>query len=64
MRAGVVDAAPPGSGLRPGQQVVAMMGGMGRVFDGGYAEHTCVPVSQVVRITSDLPWEVIRALPR
>jgi len=31
--AGVVDAAP-GTSFRRGQQVVAMMGGMGRVFDG------------------------------
>jgi hypothetical protein len=37
--AGVVDLAP-GTGLRPGQQVVAMMGGMGRAYDGGYAEYT------------------------
>src|SRR5437667_9674322 len=41
--AGVVDAAPPGSGLAPGQQVVALMGGMGRTFDGGYAEYASVP---------------------
>ena len=34
---GVVDTGP-GTGFRPGQRVVAMMGGMGQVFDGGYAE--------------------------
>src|SRR2546421_7794677 len=33
--AGIVDAAP-GTDLEPGQQVVTMMGGMGRTFDGGY----------------------------
>ena len=38
---GVVDAAPGGD-LRPGQQVAALMGGMGRVFNGGYAEYTVV----------------------
>jgi NADPH:quinone reductase len=37
--AGVVDAAPTGTGLEPGQQVVAMMGGMGRTYDGSYAEY-------------------------
>ena len=31
---GTVDAAPPGSGLAPGQKVVAMMGDMGRTYDG------------------------------
>src|SRR5580658_8455379 len=36
--AGTVDAAPAGSGLAAGQKVVAMMGDMGRTYDGGYAE--------------------------
>ncbi len=36
--AGTVDAAPAGSGLAPGQKVVAMMGDMGRTYDGGYAD--------------------------
>ncbi len=44
--AGTVDAAPAGSGLVRGQQVAAMMGGMGRTYDGGYAEYTSVPLSQ------------------
>ena len=61
--AGVVDAAPAGSGLRPGAKVVAMMGGMGRQFDGGYAEYTSVPSSQVLPIETDLPWEIVGALP-
>jgi NADPH:quinone reductase-like Zn-dependent oxidoreductase len=39
------------------------MGGMGRQFDGGYAEYICVPASQVQSITSDLPWEVLDAMP-
>src|SRR4051794_6916944 len=60
--AGVV-AACPGGELQPGQQVVAMMGGMGRTFDGGYAEHTCVPVAQVIPIRSDLDWATIGAVP-
>lgn len=41
-------AACPGGELEVGQQVVAMMGGMCRQFDGGYAEYTCVPVRQVI----------------
>ncbi|MEV6598713.1 zinc-binding dehydrogenase [Actinoplanes sp. NPDC051346] len=59
---GVVDAAP-GSDLRRGQQVAALMGGMGRVFDGGYAEYTVVPRAQVVPFRSDLPWAVLGAVP-
>jgi NADPH:quinone reductase len=57
---GVVDA---GDGFEPGQQVATMMGGMGRTFDGGYAEYTVVPKSQVIPFESALPWEVIGQVP-
>ncbi|GAA2093771.1 zinc-binding alcohol dehydrogenase family protein [Kitasatospora saccharophila] len=59
---GTVDLDPDGV-LTPGQQVAALMGGMGRTFDGGYAEYTVVPRSQVVPFRSDLPWEVVGAVP-
>ena len=61
--AGTVDAAPAGSGLAPGQKVVAMMGDMGRTYDGGYAEYTSVPLSQVIPVDTGLPREVLGALP-
>ncbi len=60
---GVVDQADEDSGLRPGQQVATMMGGMGRSFDGSYAQHVTVPVGQVIPFQTDLPWEVVGALP-
>ena len=60
--AGTVDDAPATSFPR-GQQVVTMMGGMGRAFDGGYAEYTVVPAPQVIAIHTALPWEVVGALP-
>src|SRR4029077_7694515 len=60
--AGIVDAAPAGSGLAAGQKVVAMMGDMGRTYDGGYAEYTSVPLTQVIPVDTGLPWEVIGAL--
>lgn len=56
-------AAAPGSTLVPGQKVAAMMGGMGRAFDGSYAEYAVVPESCVLPIHTDLPWEVFGALP-
>ncbi|MDQ0306386.1 NADPH:quinone reductase-like Zn-dependent oxidoreductase [Kitasatospora herbaricolor] len=59
---GTVDTDPDGV-LRPGQQVVTLMGGMGRTFDGGYAEYTVVPRAQVVPFRSELPWEVLGAVP-
>ncbi|MGK3208408.1 zinc-binding alcohol dehydrogenase family protein [Amycolatopsis sp. MEPSY49] len=57
---GIVDA---GDGFEPGQQVATMMGGMGRTFDGGYAEYTVVPKNQVIPFESALPWEVIGQVP-
>ncbi|AZK98704.1 zinc-binding dehydrogenase [Streptomyces tsukubensis] len=59
---GTIDADPDGV-LAPGQQVMTMVGGMGRTFDGGYAEYTVVPRSQVIPFTSRLPWETLGALP-
>jgi NADPH:quinone reductase len=53
----------PGGEFAPGQQVAALMGGMGRAFDGGYAEYTCVPASQVVPFRSGLDWAVLGAVP-
>lgn len=53
----------PGGEFAEGQKVMAMMGGMGRTFDGGYAEYTCVPASQVIPFRSDLSWELLGAVP-
>jgi NADPH:quinone reductase len=60
--AGVV-ADCPGGEFAAGQHVAALMGGMGRVFDGGYAEYTCVPVGQVIPFRSDLDWAILGAVP-
>jgi NADPH2:quinone reductase len=59
---GVV-AQCPGGEFPDGQQVAAMVGGMGRTFDGGYAEYTCVPASQVIAFRSDLEWSTLGAAP-
>jgi len=59
---GVVAAAPGGE-FSAGQQVATMMGGMGRTFDGGYAEYTCVPATQVIPFQSELDWAVLGAAP-
>ncbi|MEM6988834.1 MAG: zinc-binding alcohol dehydrogenase family protein [Myxococcota bacterium] len=57
----VVEA--PGTDLKPGQTVAAMMGGMGRDFDGSYAEFTVVPAGNVFALATSLPWEKLAALP-
>jgi NADPH:quinone reductase-like Zn-dependent oxidoreductase len=60
--AGVVEDAPGGE-FRKGDVVATAMGGMGRNFDGGYAEYTCVPAAQVQAIRTKLPWEILGAMP-
>jgi NADPH:quinone reductase-like Zn-dependent oxidoreductase len=59
---GVV-AECPGGEFSAGQQVATLMGGMGRVFDGGSAEYCCVPAAQVVPFHSDLDWTILGAIP-
>ena len=59
---GVVEEAPGGQ-FQKGEVVASAMGGMGREFDGGYAEYTCPPASQVQKIEVKLPWETLGAMP-
>jgi NADPH:quinone reductase-like Zn-dependent oxidoreductase len=59
---GEVVAAPDG-GFAEGDTVATAMGGMGRQYDGGYAEYTVVPAGQVQKLRSKLPWNVLGALP-
>ena len=60
--AGVIEH-PSDSGLQQGQSVVALMGLMGREYDGGYAEYALLPVSQVVPVKTKLPWAELAAIP-
>lgn len=55
--------AAPGTDLAPGQRVAAMMGGMGRQFDGSYAELTRVPRAHVFPLDTALDWATLGALP-
>src|ERR1700688_664273 len=59
---GLVESAP-GNEFRKGDIVATAMGGMGRQFDGGYAEYTCVPAKQVQVLKTELPWETLGAIP-
>jgi NADPH:quinone reductase-like Zn-dependent oxidoreductase len=59
---GVV-AECPGGEFSEGQQVATFSEGMGRAFDGGYAEYCCVPVAQIVPFRSDLDWTTLGAMP-
>lgn len=59
---GVVDD-PGGTDLSVGQTVAALMGEMGRAYDGGYAEYTLVPRERVLPLRTGLPWDLLAALP-
>ena len=56
-------ASAPGGEFEVGAPVATVMGGMGRDYDGGYAEYTVVPANQVQTFRSDLPWEKVGGLP-
>ena len=56
-------ADPSDSGWEVGQKVVALMGGMGRSFNGSYAEYALLPVHHVFPVETDLPWDALAAVP-
>ncbi|TDU83702.1 NADPH:quinone reductase-like Zn-dependent oxidoreductase [Kribbella voronezhensis] len=57
----VADSTDPA--LPEGTTVAAVMGEMGRAFDGGYAHYALLPNSLLMPISTSLPWEVLAALP-
>ena len=58
---GLVRSDPDGR-FSPGQKVAALMGGMGRLINGSYAERVSVPATNVVPVVSNLPWEDFAAI--
>ncbi len=54
---------PSNSHFKVGQKVIAMMGGMGRSFDGSYSEYALLPEHHVFSIESNLTWEKLAAIP-
>ncbi|MBO5496266.1 MAG: zinc-binding dehydrogenase [Oscillospiraceae bacterium] len=60
----VGEVADPGdTRFIKGQKVCALMGGMGRSFDGSYAEFALLPEHHVFAVESELPWEQLGAVP-
>jgi NADPH:quinone reductase-like Zn-dependent oxidoreductase len=60
---GLVAASSDPVALPVGAVVAAVMGEMGRAFDGGYAEYALLPNALLMPVTAALPWEVLAALP-
>jgi NADPH:quinone reductase len=50
--------------LQQGTTVVALMGGMGRLYDGCYAKYVVAPATHVFPLTTMLPWDILAALPK
>lgn len=57
----VMDASD--SGFATGQKVAALMGGMGRSFDGSYAEYALFPTHHVFPVQTGLSWKEFSAVP-
>ncbi|MGI8386883.1 zinc-binding alcohol dehydrogenase family protein [Robertmurraya sp. P23] len=56
-------ADPSDSSFQKGQRVVSLMGGLGREFDGGYAEYSLIPSTQVYPINNEMDWVKLAAIP-
>jgi NADPH:quinone reductase-like Zn-dependent oxidoreductase len=54
---------PSDSNFASGQRVVALMGGMGRSFDGSYAEYALLPKENVFSVDFNGSWEELAAIP-
>ena len=46
-----------------GDKVIALMGGMGRSFNGSYQEYALLPAKNVFRVESNLDWISLAAIP-
>lgn len=56
-------ADPSDSSFHEGQKVVALMGGMGRSFNGSYAQYVLLPTSHVFPAETELSWAEVAAVP-
>ncbi len=60
---GVIAGSTDSERLPEGCKAISIMGEMGRAFDGGYAEYALLPNDQIYPVDTDLPWEILAAVP-
>lgn len=60
--AGIVED-PSDTDFRKGDVVISMMGGLGRSFDGSYAEYALVPAHHLFKVETSLSWDQLGAVP-
>jgi NADPH:quinone reductase-like Zn-dependent oxidoreductase len=56
-------AADPSGALTEGTKVLAIMGGLGRIRNGSYAQYTAAPAANVSPIDTSLDWTELAAIP-
>lgn len=56
-------AGDPTGALAPGTKVLTIMGGLGRVRNGSYAQYTIAPATNVVALDTALDWTDLAAIP-
>lgn len=49
--------------FKTGQKVIALMGGMGRSFNGSYAEYALLPAHHVFAVNTEMSWKELGAIP-
>ncbi len=54
---------PSDSVFRKGQRVIVLMGGMGRSFNGSYAEFALLPTKNVFAVDTKTDWNELAAIP-
>lgn len=54
---------PSDTQFKKGDKVAALMGGMGRSFNGGYAEYALLPAHHVFHADTELSWKELAAVP-
>ncbi|GAF41903.1 dehydrogenase [Agrilactobacillus composti DSM 18527 = JCM 14202] len=60
---GVIAQTTDASRLPVGQKVVSLMHGMGRAFDGSYAEYALLPNASIYPVNTQLSWPELAAVP-
>ena len=55
-------ADPSDSHFAKGDKIIALMGGMGRSFNGSYAEYALLPATNVFKVETDLDWVSLAAM--
>lgn len=54
---------PSNTNFKKGDKIIALMGGMGRIFDGSYEEYALLPSKNVFRVQTNLDWIHLAAIP-